>query len=186
MSEAPPAPPVNSTPEAPPAPAAPADVTPEPPKTDGPLGEKGLAALQAERDARKQSDKALADALAKVKEFEDRDKSEAEKSAERLAAAEKVAVDATREALRYKIAAKHGISDDDAELFLTGNDEDTMQRQAARYAERKPAGPKPDPSQGPRPDDASDIDTQIAEATKAGNHRLAISLKRQKAYANKT
>lgn len=32
---------------------------------------------------------------------------------------------------------------------------------------------------------AGDIDDQIAAATKAGNHTLAISLKRQKAYANK-
>lgn len=36
-------------------------------------------------------------------------------------------------------------------------------------------------SGGPGP--VTDIDAQIAEATKAGNHQLAISLKRQKAYA---
>lgn len=38
---------------------------------------------------------------------------------------------------------------------------------------------------GARKESSKSIDDQIAEATKAGNHRLAISLKRQKAYADK-
>jgi hypothetical protein len=37
---------------------------------------------------------------------------------------------------------------------------------------------------GARNDTGKSVDEQIAEATKAGNHRLAISLKRQKAYAS--
>ena len=39
---------------------------------------------------------------------------------------------------------------------------------------------------GARNGATTSLDDQIAEATKAGNHRLAISLKRQKAYADKT
>jgi hypothetical protein len=39
---------------------------------------------------------------------------------------------------------------------------------------------------GTRKETAPDIDQQIAEASKAGNHALAISLKRQKAHASQT
>lgn len=51
---------------------------------------------------------------------------------------------------RYRIAAKHGISDADADLFLTGADEAAMTAQAKRYAElnKTPTTPRPDPSQG--------------------------------------
>lgn len=47
--------------------------------------------------------------------------------------------------------------------------------------------PQPNPAQGTSGGGAvtDDIDTQIADATKAGNHARAIALKRQKAYANK-
>jgi len=40
-----------------------------------------------------------------------------------------------------------------------------------------------DPDNGTRNENQKSIDDQIAEATKAGNHALAIALKRQKAYA---
>ena len=46
------------------------------------------------------------------------------------------------DALRLRIAAKHGISDDDADLFLTGTDEDTLTRQAQRLADREAARKK--------------------------------------------
>lgn len=39
---------------------------------------------------------------------------------------------------------------------------------------------------GPRTESEKSIDEQIADASKSGNHALAISLKRQKAYADKT
>jgi hypothetical protein len=185
--------PAVPTPTAPPTPADTTPPTPpagDPPKADEPLGEAGVKALQQEREARKAAEKLAAENAARIKEFEDRDKSELDKLTEGKAAAEKEAVDARREALRYRIAAKHQITDEDAETFLTGGDEDSITKQAERLValrgEAKPSTPRPDPTQGARPGDAMDIDTQIAEATKAGNHRLAISLKRQKAYANKT
>ncbi|QSR25526.1 hypothetical protein CFH99_07810 [Nocardioides aromaticivorans] len=46
-----------------------------------------------------------------------------------------------------------------------------------------PKAPAPNPAQGAAATAGPSIDEQIAEATKAGNHGLAISLKRQKAYA---
>lgn len=93
------------------------------------------------------------DAAKKLAAIEEASKTESERQAERLNAAEKAAQDATREALRYKIAAKFQVSDDDAELFLTGTDEVTLIRQAERLAQRvAEAGqtrpPKPDPNQG--------------------------------------
>lgn len=45
--------------------------------------------------------------------------------------------------------------------------------------------PAPNPAQGFSGNGAPDIDAQIAEAAKAGNHALAITLKRQKAALKK-
>lgn len=58
------------------------------PADDEQLAEAGKKALAAERAARRKADKELADARAAIKEFEDRDKSEAEKTADRIAALE--------------------------------------------------------------------------------------------------
>jgi hypothetical protein len=60
---------------------------------------------------------------------------------------------ARREALRFRVAASSGISDEDAEIFLTGPDEESIKRQAERLvslrtAAAAPGTPRPDPSQG--------------------------------------
>ena len=52
---------------------------------DEPLGEGGLKALKAERAARADAEKQVAELAARIKEFEDAQKSEAERQAERLA-----------------------------------------------------------------------------------------------------
>ena len=183
--------PVSAAPATPVVPAPPAaPVTPavpvgDPPKADEPLGAPGLKALQAERDRATAAEKAVADALAKVKEYEDRDKTEAEKAAERLAASEEAAADAQIELARYKVAAEKGV---DAEL-LTGNDEAAMRVAADKLlawrGDPKPAVPKPDPAQGARPG-VSDIDAEIAEAVKARDFIRVISLREQKAAASKS
>ena len=56
---------------------------------------------------------------------------------DRLAAMEKRAADAEARALRSDIAAAHGISAEDRDLFLTGNDEETLTAQAKRLAARE-------------------------------------------------
>ncbi len=70
--------------------------------------------------------------------------SETEKLAQRIAEMEKANVDLQRSTLRSRIQAKHGISDEDAELFLTGGDEESLTKQAerltAREADRKKSG----------------------------------------------
>ena len=101
-----------------------------------------------EQEKRAQENAAAAQRLA---EIEEANKSEAQKPADRLAAAEKEAADARTEALRLRIAAKHGISDEDAETFLTGSDEAALTRQAERLAAlatTAPTTPKPDRTQG--------------------------------------
>lgn len=55
---------------------------------------------------------------------------------ERLAEVEKRASDAESKALRSDVAARHGISAEDRDLFLTGSDEDTLTAQAQRLAAR--------------------------------------------------
>lgn len=73
---------------------------------------------------------------AKLDEIEAANKSEIEKATEKATTAEQRAARAEAEALRWKVAAKHGVSDEDAELFLTGTDEATLTKQAERLSER--------------------------------------------------
>lgn len=80
--------------------------------------------------------KANATAADRLAELEEAQKTEAQKLADAKTAAEKDAADARADALRWRMAAKHGISDEDAELFLTGTDEETLTKQAERLAGR--------------------------------------------------
>lgn len=115
---------------------------------DKPLGENGEKALKAERaraDAEAKKNVALQKQLDDINTANMSDLEKAKKAAKD---AEESATSARTEALRFRIAASKGISDEDAELFLTGADEATMQRQADRLLERLPASPRPDPSQG--------------------------------------
>ena len=81
--------------------------------------------------------KANADAAKRLAEIEEANKTEVQKATERLAAAEKAASDAQAEALRFKIAAKFQVSEEDADLFLTGTDEETLTKQAERLTARE-------------------------------------------------
>lgn len=131
----------------------PAEETPaqETPKPEAP--EIDWKAKAREWEKRAKDNKAAADKLA---EIEEATKTEAQKQAERLASLEREAQQARTEALRFKIASKFQITDEDAELFLTGSDEDTLTKQAERLAQRneeagKPRAPKPDLNQGKSP-----------------------------------
>lgn len=78
---------------------------------------------------RAKENKARADAL-------EAGQTDSEKLANDLAALREELDAAKRTALVSRVQASHGISDDDAALFLTGSDEDTLTKQAARLAER--------------------------------------------------
>lgn len=88
--------------------------------------------------------KANADAADKLATLEESQKTEAQKLADRTTAAEMAVLEAKADALRWRTAAKYGISDEDAELFLTGTDEATLIKQAerlgVRVADRKKNG----------------------------------------------
>lgn len=87
----------------------------------------------------------------RLDEIEAANKSDLEKAQEAAAAAQAERDKAVADALRLRIAAKHGISDEDADLFLTGLDEETLsaqaERLAAREADRKKTGARV-PSEG--------------------------------------
>lgn len=55
---------------------------------------------------------------------------------ERITELEKSIEAANREALRRRVQAAHGISDEDADLFLTGTDEESLTAQAKRLSDR--------------------------------------------------
>lgn len=115
---------------------------------DEPLGEGGKKALQAERERAKAAEQQAAEFKRRLDEIEAANLSDLEKAQKQAQEAQQAAAKATAEALRFRVAAKHGISDEDADLFLTGTDAETLEKQAARLVERTPKGPKPDPTQG--------------------------------------
>lgn len=66
----------------------------------------------------------------------DESKSETQRLADQIAELTKAQSTAQAQVTRYRIATKHGISDEDADLFLTGSDEETISAQAKRLVER--------------------------------------------------
>jgi hypothetical protein len=120
---------------------------------DAPLGEGGKKALEAERKARRDAEQSAASLQAKLDAIEKANLSDLEKAQREATEAKEAAAKATADALRLRVAAKHGISDEDADLFLTGTDEDTLMRQAERLSTRNaeasaPRSPRPDANQG--------------------------------------
>lgn len=121
-----------------PAPDAPATDAPVTPDTDAPQPKPTETVDFWKQKAREQEARAKANAKAaeRLAEIEEANKTEAEKTAERLAAAETAAAQARSEALRLRIASRFQIDDEDADLFLTGTDEETLIKQAERLAVR--------------------------------------------------
>jgi len=183
------------TPEAP-KPKAPASdsPTPEAPKPDeSTLGDPGKAALTAERKARTDAEKALKAAEARVKEFEDASKTDAEKASEELVAARKAAVDAglatadaTGRLTRYEVAVEKQVPPHLVE-FITGSTREDVEASVAKvlaaFGSSKPTGPRPDPSQGASGLPVG-IDEQISAAMAKGDTREAIRLKTRKSISN--
>lgn len=120
----------------------------DPAAADKPLGENGEKALKAEREARTAAEKSAAALQKQLDDINAANLSDLEKAQKAAADAQAAADVATREAMRLRVAAKHGISDEDADLFLTGSDMETVERQATALAARTSTGNQP----GPRPD----------------------------------
>lgn len=120
----------DTTPDAPATDVA-QDSTAAAPPHDAPLGESGEKALAEFKRRAREAERARKELEAKVQSFEDRDKSEQEKLAERATRAEAELQAARAETLRLKVAAEAGLP---AELqeFLTAADEDGLKAQASK------------------------------------------------------
>jgi hypothetical protein len=132
----------TTTTETPPEP----EVTPSAKPDDLPDAVKEI--LKKERKAAADAEKARKQAEAKVKEFEDRDKSESEKLAEKLSGTEKERDDALTKLARFEVAAEKKLPAELAEL-LTGSKEE-MEARADVLLQHVNAQQTPDFGQGAR------------------------------------
>lgn len=135
---------------------------------DGALGDGGMKALKAEREANKANRAKISELEAKLKEFVDRDKTEAEKTAEKLAGLEKSNERNAAKALRLEIAIDKGLPKALAARLqgstreeLEADADNLMQLVSANQNVKQGANkPKPDPSQGaggtPKPHNLAD------------------------------
>ena len=100
--------------------------------------EPARAGTDWKAEARKWEQRAKENSAAakRLAEIEEAQKSEAEKTAERLAKAERAAAEAEARALRRDIALEHKLSKDDAALLDAVTDEDAMRRLAERLAQQ--------------------------------------------------
>jgi hypothetical protein len=134
----------------------------------GALGDPGKAAITAEREARAAAEKSAATLQAQLDEIAKANLSELERAQADARTAQEAATKATTEALRYRLAAAHGIDTtpgpngepSDADTFLTASDEAGMAMQAQRLAARAgtqgaPTFPRPDLTQGSGRDTAN-------------------------------
>ena len=96
-------------------------------------GDGALKALQAERDRAKKAERDLRAMQSRLQEFEDRDKTEAQRQSEALARAQRDAETAQAEMARLRIAMRHGIPEEDFDLLGSG-DEETLNARAERLA----------------------------------------------------
>lgn len=156
--------------------AAPAEPAPD---ADGFKSKESKDAVLADlAETRKQ----LAEFKEREAEAEKAKLSDIERAKAETAERAQDAADAKAELARYKIAAKHGITDaDDLELLAAASTEEAMERIAARIStiSQTPGTPKPDLSGGPRNEKTGTLAEQIAAATTAGNKSAVASLKAQ-------
>lgn len=162
--------------------------TPEGTGTGEPdLGDPGKRAIEAERRARKAAEKAAADALKKIQEYEDRDKSEAQRAIERAEAAEARAAELEASTLRMEVAQERGLTPAQAKR-LVGTTREELEADAAELLRDFPVAKErplpPDPSQGVKPGGSNSLDALIAEAQAKGDWKTVISLQNQKLVAS--
>jgi hypothetical protein len=121
--------------------------TPEPDPNAG-----AKKALDAERKARRDAERQLKELSERLQEIEDRDKSEADKTAERLAAAEARATEAEAGLMRAHVAAAKGLTPDQAKR-LVGTTQEELEADADVLLETfQVPGATPPPERTPRPD----------------------------------
>lgn len=115
-----------------------------------------VAKLRKEAAKYRTEAKANAEAAKRLGDIEEKSKTDAQRQSERLTDLEKQLEQAQRETLRRRVQAAHGIADEDADLFLSGDDEETLTAQAERLAARESGRKKrsnhvPTEGNNPRP-----------------------------------
>lgn len=141
---------------------------PDPEVDESALGDAGKKALDSMKSKWKSAEQQASALQKQLDDIAAANLSDLERAQKAAQDAQETAAKATHEALCLRIAAKHGISDEDADLFLTGSDAETVERQAAALVARTSAtgiqpGPRPDLSQGSKGGDASDPRTAFAQ-----------------------
>ncbi|MFV8173402.1 hypothetical protein [Mycolicibacterium peregrinum] len=109
--------------------------------------------------------------------------SKEEKATKEATEARENAAKASAEAQKWRVAAKFGITEEDADLYLTATDEDTLIRQAERYqqlvAAAQPGKGNVVPGVGNQPPTPPSLQEQIRAAETAGDSKQALALKSQ-------
>jgi hypothetical protein len=189
-------------PAAPPGPQPPAEPATPPEGGDGDaqLGPAGEKALAEWKKRAKEAEQVSKDQAARLKTFEDAQKTEAERQADALKAAETRAETATRLAVSSKVEALAAgrfqdpqdavdalsggsyVSEDgavDAAAIQAALDDLLTRKPHWAAGEPGPRTPRPDPAQGARPGTPPNLSQRIAEAEQAGDTKLALALKTQ-------
>lgn len=189
-------------PAAPPEPQPPADPAKPPEGGDGDpaLGPAGEKALTEWKKRAKDAEQLTKDQAARLKTFEDAQKTEAERQADALKAAQDRADKATRLAVSSKVEALASgrfqdpqdavdalsggsfVSEEgavDAEAITTALEDLLTRKPHWAAGEPGPRTPRPDPAQGARPGTEPNLAQRIAEAEKDGNTKLVMALKTQ-------
>jgi hypothetical protein len=107
---------------------------------------------------------------AKVDEALEAGKTAEQKFNDRLAALEQELNSTRSQALRARIQAKFSVSDEDAQLLLTGTDEETLTAQAQRIAQRDADRKKRGnvaPKEGGTADNGGRVDGDMREFTRS-------------------
>lgn len=124
-----------------------------------------IIAKRLERERAKFSDyDDLKVKASKVDEVEAARQADIQALSERAAEAEKAVEAAKVEALRLRIAAESGVSVEDAEILLTGTDEETLRKQAERLTSR---APKASAGEGPGIRLVKDADGKVEDGRDA-------------------
>jgi len=140
------------------------------------LGDAGKKALSEERAARKSAEKERDAHAARIKEFDDRDKTESQRLTEERDAL-KVERDTNRqEATKLRLGLRYKLAEDDLDFLGSGTDEQ-MEGRAKRLSERSSALGKPvgNVDQGVRGDVAGtsgskpDMNALIRAAARGGD-----------------
>lgn len=136
---------------------------------EAPLGEGGKKALQAERDRAKDLEKQLNAAAAKLTELERANETEAQRLQREAQEAREALPAGITAAFRDAAVTFGGIAPEDADLFLTGSDVETLKKQASRLVERTPipTSPKPDLTQATRGEPLALNSDALTDALKA-------------------